>query len=313
MDSKTIDKLASLDPAAISPGITAAQSWDPAGKTVLHEGAADQFLSTYGRPNFGWYIATQFANNCLPFPMPMVGRDAWVYRAYMLQLNPRKNFNKHIAEAYHLHEYVSHYPDLGGKLKSMLLSFDKDCSTVGHMRKVARQSGVHPLTVEAFEVLFYNVLDRRNDGLFMSNILYPHTRVVEMDENYLKNSKHADILSRVSYNHRDMDMTAYLAGIGDHSYLSRISAADDRESELAKFIMGNGLLLTHTNLLNQRSVGMQRVSTLLAASRQGGSAVEEPAMSGIQPLFNDAFSLATQVSQESMLEQMRRDEGTVDV
>jgi hypothetical protein len=121
------------------------------------------------------------------------------------------------------------------------------------------------------------------------------------------------LIKRVAYNHRDMDLTAYLAGLGDHTYLRRVAASEDRESELTRYLMGNGLILAHTSLLNQRSIGMSRVSTLLAASRQGGADQEEPTLGGIVPMYSQAFKRALESNQSVVMHQMRMDAGVIDV
>jgi len=311
MDAHTIDLLSALDPESPMPhvetstgGMSHDRRWSP-----LHDGARDRFLSKYIRTGFGYYIALQFANRGLPFPMTMMGRDRWVFKAYLMRLDPWDNFDRHVAEAYHLAQYVKDSPNLGQHLKAMLMSFDKDSTPEEHIAEVARRTGVPYDTVDAFEVLFYNIIDRREDALYLAREVYPDTRLVEFDEQYMRNSSHADLIKRVAYNHRDMDLTAYLTGIGDHTFLKKVAASDNRESELTRYIMGNGLILAHTSLLNQRSVGMSRVSNLLAASRQGGNDQEEPAVGGIAPLLSGAFERALAINEVQVVEQMRMDEG----
>jgi hypothetical protein len=310
MNAYTIDLLASLNPDTAAPAIPALsyinshKVWSP-----LHDAARNRFLAKYVSPSFGYYIALQFANRKLPFPVCLMGRDQWVYKAYLMKLDPIKHFNHNIAEAYHLSSFVKDAPNLGQQLRALLLSFSDTASTESHIHSVHQQTKVPLATVDAFEILFFNVLDRREDSFYLAREVYPETRMVEFDENYLKNSTASDLLKRVAYNHRNMDLTAYLSGLGDHTYLRKLAASDDREADLTRYLMGNGLILAHSNLLNQRSIGMSRVSSLLAASRQGGADQEEPTMSGIAPMFSNAFRKATALSQETALNQLRKDYG----
>jgi len=308
--ANTIDYLSTLDPASTIERITMTKARGLIDAGPVLDRASERFLSKYARLGFGWYIARQFAHHRMHFPLAMMGRDIWVFRAYLMMLNPYLYFDKHIAEAYHMNYYIKGHPDFGKVLRAMLISVEPGVTPLSHVNQVARDTAVDPRTIEAFEVLFYNILDRREDHGFLGTLIYPETRLVEFDEHYITNSTQADILQRVGYNHRDLDLTKYLAGIGDQTYLKRIAASDDREANLTKFIMGNGLILSHANLLNQRSVGLSRSSTLLAASRQSGSAVEEPAMSSIAPLFNEQFRLATQSSQEGIRQQLIKDAGS---
>ena len=313
MDAHTIDVLSALNPESPMPGVlgpTGAMAkdrrWSP-----LHDAARDRFLSKYIRMNFGYYIALQFANRGLPFPVVMMGRDQWVFRAYLMRLDPWENFDRNVAEAYHLAQFVKDSPNLGQHLKALLISFDADSTPVSHLTEVSRRTGVPYDTIDAFETLFFNVIDRREDALYLAREVYPDTRLVEFDENYLRNSTHADLIKRVAYNHRDMDLTAYLAGLGDHTFLKKLAASENREAELTRYLMGNGLILAHTSLLNQRSVGMNRVSNLLAASRQGGKEAEEPTVGGISPLFSGAFEKALAFNEQQVIRQMRADEGQI--
>jgi hypothetical protein len=309
MDAHTIDVLSTLDPESSLPHRTTGEfaldkRWSP-----LHDKARDRFLSKYIRTGFGYYIATKFATHGLPFPLVMLGRDQWVYRAYLMRVDTRRNFDRCIAEAYHLAQITHNEPALGSKLKAMLMSFTGDVTPEQHIKEVAVRTGVPYDVLDAFEILFFNVIDRREDGLYLAREFYPDTRLVTFDENYLKNSTHADLIKRVAFDHRNMDLTSYLVGIGDLSYLKKVAASENREAELTRYLMGNGLILSHTNLLNQRSIGMSRVASLLAASRQGGQKQDEPPIGGIAPLFSTAFARAIDVNQDRLLRQMETDSG----
>ncbi len=314
MNACTIDILSSLNPESNLPQVPLGmmnkdqQRWSP-----LHDAARDRFLSTYVRTNFGYYIALQFANRRLPFPLALTGRDQWIYRAYLMKLDPWANYDRNVAEAYHLAQYVKDTPNLSQHLKALLLSFKSYDTPRQHLQAVHVKTGVPLATLDAFEILFFNVIDRREDSLYLASEVYPDTRLVEFDDNYLKTSTHSDLLKRVAYNHRDMDLTAYLAGIGDHTYLKRLAASDDREADLTRFLMGNGLILAHTSLLNQRSIGMSRVSTLLAASRQSGKDVEEPTVGGVVSLYSQAFKHALDANHAMVRRQMREDAAVIDV
>lgn len=310
MNACTIDILAALNPESALAGVPSLGSFEKDKRwSPLHDAARDRFLSTYIRTNFGYYIASQFANRRLPFPITLMGRDQWVFKAYLMKMDPWRNFDRHIAEAFHMSQFFKDSPNLGQHLKAMLLSFRDHATATEHIQDVHQRTGVSIATLDAFEILFFNVIDRRADALYLASEVYPDTRLVEFDENYLKNSTHADLIKRVAYNHRDMDLTAYLAGLGDHTYLRRLAASDDREADLTRYIMGNGLILAHTNLLNQRSIGISRVSSLLAASRQGGVVDEEPTLSGIVPMYSQALQKAVAINAEIVMRQMHYDSG----
>jgi hypothetical protein len=304
MDAHTIDILSTLDPESTLPRVTHAMIQMDSRLSPWHERSKERFLSKYKRTGFGWYIATKFANHGMPFPLLLLGRDQWVFKAYLMKVDAVRDFNKHIVEAFHLAQVAHNSARLGTQLKAMLMSYDGTITAEQHLQSVAKRLGVPYNTVEAFEVLFFNVIDRFEDGMYLANEFYPQTRLVEVDENYLKNSSHDDLIKRIAYNHRNMDLTAYMLGLGDHSYLKKMAASDNREAELTRYLMGNGLMLSHANLLNQRSVGLSRVSTLLAASRQGGNAADEPPVGGIAPLFTLELHKAMDMNQDQVMRQM---------
>ena len=308
MNAPTINTLAALDPKARIPHISAASVNHIDGP--LHSQARDQFLSNYVNVAFGWYIASQFAAARIGFPLPMMGRDTWVFKAFLMQVDPWAFYNKDIATAYHIAHTPKGSTDIGAKLRAMILSVNEP-DPRRHMQRIAGLTGLSYETVEAFEVLFYNVLDRLADGFYLSSEVYPDTRLIELAESYMADSTLGDLLKRAGYNQRDLDLTTYLVGIGDKSYMSKIAAAANSEAELSNLIMSNGIVLAKANLLNIRSVGMGRASSLMVASRQSGTANEEPPLAGISSQWADAFKQATLLSQADVAQRMRKDAGQV--
>lgn len=310
MDALTIDILAALDPSGKIKTPPVSGHGHVSQVSPLYIESVEQFLSRYGRANFGYYIARQFAAAGMPFPIAVYKRDYWVFRAYLMLLDPWRNYDRHIADAYHICNPPTGSPDLNKALRAMLLTANKFTST-GKIAEVALKTGLPKDTIEAYESLFYNILDRQDDLLYIAHLVYPNTRMVEFADDYFQSTPLGDLLKRAGYNHKDMDLTSYLAGIGDRDYMARISAAENREAELSKNIMGNGLILSRANLLNQRSIGMSRASTLLAASRQSGQQAEEPALAMCSEYFASQLMDAVNVNREMTIEMMREDAGGV--
>ena len=308
MDALTIDILAALDPAAQIKKPPVAAHGQVVEASPLYIESLEQFLSRYSRVNFGYYIAKRFATARLPFPISVYKRDYWVFRAYLMLLDPWKNYDRHIADAYHIAHLPPGAADLGVTLKATLLS-SKNLTPEGRVTEVANNTGMPRATIEAYESLFYNVLDRQEDRLYIANEVYPNTRIVEFADDYFQTTPLGDLLKRAGYNYKDMDLTTYLAGLGDRTYMTKLAAMDNREVELSKHIMGNGLILSRANLLNQRSIGMSRASTLLAASRQSGQQVEEPALAACSEFFSSQLLEAVNVSRELTIEMMKEDSG----
>lgn len=242
MDAKLVQRLVSRDPGH--------SSWSDRSSNLIRQ--------TYLNPAVGWYIAASTARARLRFQETVIGRNHWLFRAYTHILNPSVHSDHNVEEAHTLSKQST-----SATLKAMLIAGLGD-PVDEHLDLVAEKFGTSRRTVEAFEILFFNVLDRHKDGLYLSNIVYPEGRSVEFEEDYFETASIPDLLLRAAYNHRDLDLVVRLAGMDATAYAQELG---DREAALEKALMGNGLVMARAGLLNQRSAGIQRASTLLTASR----------------------------------------------
>lgn len=313
MNARTIDLLSAHDPSSRVLRVPTGQLsvWN---SSSLAQGV-ERFLARYRNTNFGWYIAGQFAHYGTKFPVPLYKRDQWVFKAYLMRADPKNHWDETISDAFHIAQRTKGVGIGDTMLKTTILSMSQGENVDDQIKRIAGHLGLPVALVEAYECLFYNVLDRRADAVYITQEVYPETRLVEFSDSYLQSATLVDLIKRSGYNNRDINLSSYLLGIGDQSYLAKIAARPDRESELTKYMMGNGLMLTRANLLNQRSVGMSRVSTLLAASRQSGTQTERPVMDGLINNLASELSAALYMSQEQTAEMMRQDAAmtTVDV
>jgi hypothetical protein len=191
-------------------------------------------------------------------------------------IDGKRNYDPHVAEAYALYKLPPKYNAPCEKLKALLTAIGAKETSTRHILAVARVTGLPQATVEAFETLFYNILDRRDEaGMLMSETMYPHTRIVELRQDYIDTSPMTDIVRRAGYNTGELDLASFLAGFGTSSYLDG-DHSRDVEEEITKRIIANGMLWARANLLNQSTPGMSRTTALLTAKRQGGGGVSVP-------------------------------------
>lgn len=299
MNATTINRLVSLDPNLRREEKKISTSHD----------SIQRFVQVYANPAFGWYIAGRYAQCKKPLPVVMMGSDKWVFRAWLMRLDPNRWYDIHIAEAYALNSLAS-LKMSGEKLKSCLLASCKDpLNKANLLRNIVEESGVSFDTLDAFESLFYNIFDRATDNLYLSNELYPNTRAVELREDYLKTVDVADLIKRAAFNNKDVRMTLYMAGIGGSDYLASLSERPDREAELSKRIMGNALVLAAAGLINQRSIGLSRGQTLLAASRAGGAVEESSPLEGIGQHLVEQLYLIGQDADDVTMRVLRKAAG----
>jgi hypothetical protein len=304
MDAKLIDTLSSLDPKL--PRLPSTSM--PGVPRSIADKAKARFTAFYSNVAFGWYIATSFADARLPFPVCCpTGTDRWLFRAYMMRLHGDRWNCNHIVEAFAIAQ-LPEARSLKGKICGLLLAGcgqDPD----NHRRAVAEVSGIHLSTVEAFDALFYNIIDRYKESAFVSEQVYPNTRYVEFAEDYMKHADISDLVKRAGFNGRDLSLSAFLSGMGDSAYMAKLSARSDREQELTRHLMGNALLLVHSGALNNRNVGIARAQGLLAAQRQSGQAVETPPVADAGEFIADALRIALADNDDQRIRIAREDSG----
>lgn len=226
----------------------------------LKEKARARFEIQYN-PNVGWRIANTYARDRKKFPFELIGRDRWLFIAYMTLLNPSVHSDRDVEQAREIHQN----PGYAAKLNALIMA-GLGQPIDAHLQLVSEKAGFPKRTVEAYETLFFNVLDRTADRAYISQIVYPDTRVVELAEDYFGTTPTADLLLRAAYQHRDIDLVLRLAGMTDKACRQEVAALSTQERQLTDAIMGNALLLSKLGLLNQRSTGLARTTTLLAAS-----------------------------------------------
>ena len=246
MNAKLVERLARLAPRDSSELAEAARA----------------FVQIYSNPAFGWHIARAFARARMVFPVTVIERDHWLWNAYLMHLDPIIFRHGDVETAFQ----ISRQPGLSGKLKAMLMA-GVGAPVDAHLNLAAEKTGIPRRTVEAFEILFFNVLDRQQDGLYLSSLAYPDGRLVEPDEDSFETTPIPDLLLRAAYNYRDINLVAHLAGMTEADRNKELTALRDLEGELEARIFGNAQLIAKLGILNQPSVGLQRATQLLSSGR----------------------------------------------
>lgn len=268
VNAKLVERLARLEPRASSG--------------IAQEAGA--FVQVHSDPAFGWNIARAFARARMTFPVTVIGRDHWLFSAYLMHLDPVAYRRSDVETALQIFQQ----PGVSGKLKAMLMA-GVGHPVDAHLNLVAEKTGIPRRTVDAFEILFFNVLDRHQDGLYLSSLAYPDGRLVELDEDYFETTPIADLILRAAYNHRDLELVLRLAGMSEADRKKELTALRDREAKLEARIFGNALLIAKLGILNQPSVGLQRATQLLASGRSRKS---KPAQAESQTPHDIAGELA---------------------
>jgi hypothetical protein len=153
-------------------------------------------------------------------------------------------------------------------IRALLVSEDID------YKYISRRTSLSEDTIKAYERLFFNIVDRKQDHMFIKNVVYPDGRMVEMFDDYLKNEDLGKILLRTGYNN-GAEHVLHFAGFKS-GLVHSLANGNDMPSQLEALFMANGYLLARNGWLNQRAnaVGLHNARNILQAAKQGG--VEEP-------------------------------------
>lgn len=218
-----------------------------------------KFSITYSDLSIGWKIARRLAQLELPFPTFIAGQDLWLRNAYLYCLN--KNLYK--CETTQHARVLAANPRFSNTINGLLL-----CDSLTY-KDIGGELSVPANVIAAYEKLFFNVIDRHMDHLFIKNVVYPNGRLVEMYENYLENEDLGNILRRVGFNSGKEDVLHFA---GFRSGLIGNLATQNMPTKLEGIVMANGYLLAKNGWANQRehAAGLSSARNLIAAAKHGG-------------------------------------------
>jgi hypothetical protein len=238
----------------------------------LTHGVLDQasvrFIVAYKDLSLGWKSAKLLANSEIKFPCFLQGDDMWVFKAYMYCIDNKKFFNRAVAEARGLAS--NHMSRDNETIRALLISDEID------YKYISRRTSLSEDTIKAYERLFFNIVDRKQDHMFIKNVVYPDGRMVEMFDDYLKNEDLGKILMRTGYNN-GAEHVLHFAGFKS-GLVHSLANGNDMPAQLEALFMANGYLLARNGWLNQRAnaVGLHNARNILQAAKQGGVEEQKP-------------------------------------
>lgn len=168
-------------------------------------------------------------------------------------------------------------------IKAMLMS---DAS----YEEISKITAIPPKVLELYGELFFNIRDRKKEALFIANVVYPNSRMIEQMEGYTKNEDFGKLMLRAAYNNGIEDV-AYFSGLKTESLISSGMTAADAASRLENMIMLNGLFLSRNGFLNQRNAtGVAQAKNIIMASKQSGQDnTSSQDLEGVQSLGEQAL------------------------
>lgn len=230
--------------------------------------ASARFIIAYKDLSLGWKSAQLLSNSDIAFPCFLQGDDLWVFKAYLYCIDSKKFFNRAVAEARGLAS--NHMSRDNETIRALLISDEVD------YKYISRKTALSEDTIKAYERLFFNVVDRKQDHMFIKNVVYPDGRMVEMFDDYLKNEDLGKILMRTGYNN-GAEHVLHFAGFKS-GLVHSLANGNDMPAQLEALFMANGYLLARNGWLNQRAnaVGLHNARNILQAAKQGGVEEQKP-------------------------------------
>ncbi len=230
------------------------------------------FLQSYADLSFGWKAVYGLAASSSVFPVALSGRDQWITRSWLhfsriavagAAGDRRFKDRDPVVEAAVALKHGADHSSSRTVVEAALLAPGATCA------EVAARTSIPLPVVEAYEVLFHNVVDRKEDFLYLRNLVYPETRLVEMVENYFSEGDLGLVLSRISYN-SGMDDMMHFAGFRE----AFVSGLDSNKAAnlFQEQVMIQGYVLARNGFLNFRRGGtaVDSARQIIQAAKIGG-------------------------------------------
>jgi hypothetical protein len=199
----------------------------------------------------------------------IVGDDEMLFRAYMYRANGAKYGTEAVRGAVAL--TTPYLANTCASVQGLLLAPGADAQSVANLVGLSRD------IVAAYEKLFFNVLDRKDDLQYLQRIVYPHGRMVELMDNYLQRETMGALARRAGFNNGAADVLFFM-GASNSALDALLQAASAKQLE--SMMMAFGLLLARNGGLNQASLpALSNARQLLTAGKLGGEVNQDQALS----------------------------------
>lgn len=257
MNVLTLDRLARyipdhllsrMFPAGFVPG-TAVGRADP---------EALRFILAFKELAFGWKFAKLCAETGLRLPALYDERDEPIYRAWRYCLSPGDSRDRMIQAAFALTS--PHMTGVRTTIEALL------CSKDASIDRVCLHVRLSPEVVRLYEVLFFNILDRKDDMLYLKEVVYPDGRFPELLDNYMQTAPMESMLRRAALNN-GMDDALFMAGASSKV----LDEVDGSSKTLESSLMTFATILARNGGINQsRNVqALHNARALITAGKLG--------------------------------------------
>lgn len=234
-----------------------------------YNAGVQRFIAAYRDMDFGWRYVRALVTNKLPFMgAPLNGDDEVLFRAYLFCRDPKRYKSPDIELALAL--AMGQMTASRATVEGLLLAADSS------LKAVAKTTGMPVEAIQAFERLFFNVVDRKEDTMYLQSIVYPHGRMVELVEGYMETTGLRELIRRAGYNNGAADVL-YLMGASSSALDAMAQAVAPKQLE--SLMMAYGYVLARNGGMNQsRGAGLNNAKALLTAGKLGGETIDDSPM-----------------------------------
>lgn len=251
------------------------------GRSTSRAHDIDRLVSAYKAFDFGWRLVRALVRNRLRLPHGITRyEDEALVRGYFWEFRASDDRAVEAAAALGCDPRMRQEREL---VEALMLCEDYDRAWV------AREFDTSEDMLWIYEQLFFNVVDRRTEDLWLVSHVFSNTKLEEHVEGYISAGNAGKILRRAGYAN---GMAAVLQLVGARTAKKKAAAmtlADTRkafELEITK----NGLLLAQNGWAGQgdNATAIRRTQSMISAAKIGGDGQNE----GGSLLDNDmSFSL----------------------
>jgi hypothetical protein len=223
-----------------------------------------RFVAGYKQVDFGFRFCKLCADHDLGFPAMLDPEDEPLFRCWLYCINSSLYKDEIISQA-----VAFMTPEMAGMratLKGVLMA--KEATH----QNVAAALNLNPMVVRAFEKMFFNVLDRKQDTLYRQELLFMDGsgRLAALSPGYLRSLPVEQALMRAGADN----------GIADAMYLGGAStkaidelAATKPGPALERLLLAWGVLLARNGELNQSghdAPGLMAARQIIAVQKRSG-------------------------------------------
>lgn len=195
-------------------------------------------IVAYKNHALGWHVARLCALRREPLPSACAVEGSALTTAWLHLIDPRWKSHRLDNVMFWMTESMASFREI---LNAMLLSYGAT------IESVSKQMQLDPEDVTMYEQLFFSIMDRKSDTVWLQQLVYPNTAMVEFYSSYVRNPEVRWLLRRAGHNHGP-EHVLKLAGIMSSTRTpgeGKVSA-----EQLEAFLLSQALLMAQAGWAN---------------------------------------------------------------